>query len=451
MIKSRYFAWIAAASLLTACDSPLEVDPTAQIASETALNTPRGIELALNGVYRSLQSGALYSLDEMMQADLYADNLTFTGTFQTHRDVSLRNVPTSNTDIRDKWGAAYIGINRANNVLDAAPNAGLTAALAGQYRGEALFVRALHYFTLVRWFGDVPIVLAPSKGVDPVTSFPARESAANVYARIVTDLEEAVTLLPAPRVNGRATRGAAQALLARVYLERGATGDYALAVARATSVIGSGLYSMNALYRTNWTTKHSPESIFEISYSVNNTNNLAFWHFPQPLSGRWGFSPSLALFNSYAVGDTRRDASIAISPTAAACTSNCRYGIKYFRIATSDDNVPLLRLAEMYLIRAEANARLGTADATVQADINTVRARAGATLAPVTATGQAALLTAILDERRWELAMEGHRFFDLRRHGVATTVLGIAASRLLFPVPQSERDVNINLSQNTGY
>jgi hypothetical protein len=449
IIKSRYFALLAAATLVAACDGPLEVDPTASIASETALNTPRGIELALNGAYRSLQSGALYSLDEQMQADLYADNLTFTGTFQTHRDVSLRNVPTSNTDIRDKWGASYVGINRVNNIIDAAPNAGLTAAVAGQYRGEALFLRGLHYFNLVRWFGDVPLVLAPSSGVDPVTSFPSRETAANVYARIVTDLEEAVTLLPAPRVNGRATRGAAQALLARVYLERGATGDYALAVARATSVIGSGLYSMNALYRTNWTTKHSPESIFELSYSVNNTNNLAFWYYPQPQSGRWGFSPSLNLYNSYAVGDLRRDASIAISPTAAACASNCRYGIKYFRIATSDDNVPILRLAEMHLIRAEANARLGAADATVQADINVVRTRAG--LAATTATGQAALLSAILDERRWELAFEGHRFFDLRRHGVATTVLGITASRLLFPVPQSERDVNTNLTQNTGY
>lgn len=449
MIKSRYFAWIAAAALLTSCESPLEVDPTASIDSNTALTTPRGVELALNGAYRSLQSGALYSLDEVMQADLYADNLTFTGTFQTHREVSLRNVTTSNGDILAKWGAAYSGINRVNNILEAAPNAGLTAALAGQYRGEALFIRALHYFNLVRWFGDVPIVLTPSTGIDPTTSFPSRETAANVYARIVTDLEEAVTLLPAPRANGRATRGAAQALLARVYLERGAAGDYALAVARATSVITSSLYSMNAVYRANWTTKHSPESIFELSYSVNNTNSLAFWHYPQPLSGRWGFSPSLNLYNSYAAGDVRRDASIAISPTAAACASNCRYGIKYFRIATGDDNVPLLRLAEMYLIRAEANARLGTADATVQADINVVRGRAG--LAATTATGQAGLLTAILNERRWELAMEGHRFFDLRRHGVATTVLAIAPTRLLFPIPQAERDINTALTQNAGY
>lgn len=450
MIKSRYFAWLAAASLLTACDSPLEVDPTASIDSETALNTPRGIELGLNGAYRSLQSGNSYALFEMVFPDLYADNLTFTGTFQTHREVSLRNVIATNGDVLAHWGTAYSGINRANNILEAIPAvAALTAAEAAQYRGEALFLRAINYFNLVRWYGDVPIVLTAAKGVDPATSFPSRDPAASVYTRVVTDLEEAVTLLPTPRLNGRANRSAAQALLARVYLERGGAGDYANAVARATSVIGSGLYSLNANYRTNWTTKHSPESIFELSFSLNNANSLAFWFYPQPLSGRWGFSPSLNLFNSYEAGDPRRDQSIQISATAAACTSNCRYGFKYHRIANGDDNVPILRLAEMYLIRAEANARLNAADATVQADINVVRARAGR--APTAAAGQAALLDAILQERRVELAFEGHRFFDLRRRGTATTVLSLAATRLLFPIPQTERDVNKNLLQNPGY
>ncbi len=103
----------------------------------------------------------------------------------------------------------------------------------------------------------------------------------------------------------------------------------------------------------------------------------------------------------------------------------------------------------MYLIRAEANARLGASDATVLADINTVRNRAGAT--PVSASGQAALLDAVLNERRLELAFEGHRFFDLRRLGKAQAKLQIAADRLLLPVPQAERDVNPNLQQNPGY
>jgi starch-binding outer membrane protein, SusD/RagB family len=449
IIKSRYFAWLAAASLVAACDSPLEVDPTASIDSNTALNTPRGIVLALNGAYRSLQSADIFGLEEMVFPDLYADNLDFSGTFQTHREVGLRNVSTSNGAVLAHWGSAYVGINRANNLLEAIPGVtALTQAERDQYEGEALFIRSLHYFNLVRWFGDVPLVLTPSKGITDQTgsSFPTRETAANVYTRIVTDLERAATLLPTPRNNGRANRAAAQALLARVYLERG---DNALARDRATAVITSGLYSLNPSFRTNWTNKHSPESIFELSFSINNANSMAFWFYPQSLGGRWGFTPSVNLVNAFQPGDTRLAASIQTAGAGACPTAPCRYGFKYFRVGTGDDNVPILRLAEMYLIRAEANARLNAPDATVQADINVVRARAG--LGATTAAGQAGLLTAILQERRVELAFEGHRFFDLRRHGVATTVLALAANRLLFPVPQAERDININLTQNPGY
>ena len=117
----------------------------------------------------------------------------------------------------------------------------------------------------------------------------------------------------------------------------------------------------------------------------------------------------------------------------------------------SDDNIVVLRLAEMYLIRAEANARLGADAATVRADINVVRNRAGLPDLPADVDTQQELLDAILLERRFEFAMEGHRFFDLRRFGVATTVLGIAPERLLFPIPQAEMDVNDQLEQNPGY
>ncbi|MGH7471985.1 MAG: RagB/SusD family nutrient uptake outer membrane protein, partial [Longimicrobiales bacterium] len=120
-------------------------------------------------------------------------------------------------------------------------------------------------------------------------------------------------------------------------------------------------------------------------------------------------------------------------------------------IGPGTDNIPVLRLAEQYLIRAEANARLNTAAATVQADINVVRNRAGLANLATTVTTQSALLDAILQERRVEFAFEGFRFMDLRRHGKAQALLGIAAEKLLWPLPQSERDVNPNLTQNPGY
>lgn len=448
MMNSRYLSWVAAAALLAACNSPLDVDPTASIDSETALSTPRGIELGLNGAYSSLQSGNLYGQEEMVFPDLYADNLDFTGTFQTHREFGLRNLNTTNGAVLNHWAQLYDGINTANNLLEAIEAvSALSAAQHDQFRGEALFIRALNYSMLVKWYGDVPLVLTPARGVGP-EALVSRDPAADVNAQIVADLTEAATLLGPARNHGRATQGVVQALLARVYLE---TGNNAGARDMATAVINNTEYALNTNFRSNWTTKNSEESVFELQYSINDGNNQAFWFYPQALGGRWGYSPSVDLFNAFEAGDERLAASIQVAGAGACPIAPCRYGDKYHRIATSDDNVVVLRLAEMYLIRAEANARLGAADQTVRDDLDILRNRAGLADLPLTVAGQAALLAAVLQERRVELAFEGHRFFDLRRHGVATTVLAIPAERLLMPIPQAERDVNINLSQNPGY
>jgi starch-binding outer membrane protein, SusD/RagB family len=434
-MRIRYLV-VAAAVTLAACDSPLVTEPTASIDAETALDNARGIELALNGAYRSLQFG---SREHVAFPDLYADNLDFTGTFQTDREFGLRNISPTNGALTDGWASAYIGINRANSVLEGATTAtGLTSAQQSRFRGEALFIRSMHYYNLVRWFGGVPLVLTPSRGVGP-DALVSRNTREEVLARIIADLDEAAPLLPTGRVNGKATRGAADALLARVYLE---DGKHAQARDRATAVINSGTYSLVSDFRSLFTDKHTPESIYEVHFTINNSNSLAFWFFPQELGGRWGFSPTAELYGAYGPTDTRRDASIDI-------VANKRFIYKYPRISTEDDNLILLRLAELYLIRAEANARLGGADAAVLADINVVRARAGAT--PVAVSGQQNLLDAVLHERRLELAFEGHRFFDLRRHGTAQQKLQLEPHRLILPLPQAELDVNANLTQNPGY
>ena len=434
-MKMKYMI-VAAAILVSACDSQLVTDPTAAIDSETALTTARGIELALNGAYRSLQFG---SRVYVAYPDLYADNLDFTGTFQTDREFSLRNIQPSNGGVLGIWADAYIGINRANGVLDGILNASdLSSSRQALYRGEALFIRATHYLNLVRWFGGVPLVLTPSKGVGE-EALVSRNTQAEVYARIIQDLEEATNLLPAGRDPGKATRGAANALLARVYLD---VGNYALARDKATSVISDATYSLVEDFRSLYTTKHSSESIYEVHFTVNNGNSLAFWFFPQEEGGRWGFSPTAELYGLYGPTDVRRNASINI-------TAGKRYIFKYPRIGTEDDNLILIRLGEMYLTRAEANAYLNAPDATVLADINMVRNRAGAT--PVSVSGQAALLDAVFNERRLELAFEGHRFFDLRRYGKAQEKLQMEPNRLVIPIPQAELDVNENLTQNPGY
>jgi starch-binding outer membrane protein, SusD/RagB family len=440
-MRIRYFL-VAAAVLTAACDSPLDTNPTASIDAETALTTARGVELGLNGAYRSLQIGpGYYTRDLIAYPDMYADNLDFTGTFQTDREVSLRAIPSNNENVRDLWGGAYVGINRANNVLAAVPTAtGMTEAQRSLARGEALFIRALHYSRLLQWFGGVPLILEPSRGVGEA-ALVSRSSSQDVYSRIIADLEEAAPLLPTGRVAGRATRGAANALLARIYLE---VGNYAQARDKATTVISSGTYSLVPNFGTLYSQKNSPESIFELQFTPNTGNSLAFWFFPAALGGRLGMSPTAELYNAYGAGDTRRDVSIRMSGTT-------RYIGKYTRIALGDDNIIELRLAEMYLIRAEANARLNAPAATVRADLNILRTRAGAAPLGEAVATQAQLLQAVLNERRLELAFEGHRFFDLRRFGVAAQQLGISADRLLFPIPQAEIDVNKNLDQNPGY
>lgn len=439
----RKYTWVVAAAVLaTACgDSPLDTDPTASIDAGTALTNKRGIQLAMNGAYRSLQSGSTWSRNSLVHPDLYSDNLDFTGTFQSDREFSLRNVTPSNGDALGFWQASYAGINRVNNILTSVEGLeDMTEAEKTQTRGEALFIRAMHYYTLVMWYGGVPIIEDPAVGVGPEAQV-TRNTRQEVFDFIEADLEQASTLLPAARSNGRANKAAADALAARVYLEEG---EYAKARDKATAVIGNTAYRLATNYADIFRTKNSIESIFELQFTTNSTNSLAFWFFPAALGGRYGFAPSLSLNNAFEAADTRRAVTIATSGAS-------RYGNKWTRIATSDDNVILLRLAEQYLIRAEANARLNADPAVVRADINIVRARAG--LAPLGAevATQAQLLDAILRERRVELALEGFRFFDLRRFGLATSALTLAADKLILPVPQAERDVNPNLVQNPGY
>lgn len=441
MIRNRYFGWVAAVALLAACDSPLDTSPTDSIDAETALSTARGVELALTGAYRSTQSGSLFGNVEMTYPDLYADNLDYTGTFDTDREVALRQLNSDNTQILDTWEEAYDGINRVNGLLEAIPNVSeLSSSQQTTYRGEALFIRALLYSVLARYHGDVPLVLTASRGVSS-ESLVTRTPVAEVREQIIADLAEAATLLPATLVQGRATQYAANALAARVNLD---AGNYTEARDLATSVI-DGPFDLVDDYQTIWTTKNSDEAIFELQFRVGNTNSLAYWYFPQTLGGRLGYAPTAEYYSAFSPGDERRDATIKVTEDGQ------RYAAKYFRVAAEDDNVVVLRLAEMYLIRAEANAQLGAPAATVRADINMVRNRAGVADLPDTVVSEEDLLMAILDERRLEFGYEGQRFFDLRRLGMAQSVLGLNAERLLWPIPQAEREVNPSLTQNPGY
>ena len=446
--------------LLAACDTPLDVDPDSQLPFDEALDSPEEIAAGVRGAYDALQQGGAYDRDLIVFPDMYADNLVFTGTFDTDAEVSDLAVQASNGAVQDIWEAAYEAINRANNVLSSLPGVEeMDPDEAAQFRGEALFIRALSYHNLVRWFGGVPLVLQPNWeiGDDENTNRP-RSTQAQVYAQIEADLEEAEELLPSFSAGFLATSGAATALLARVYLDEA---KYAQARDAATAVIDGGGYELIRPYGNVFAVENSSEVIFSVQYTVTDFNELAFWFFPSTLGGRRGFAPTADLAGAFGDDDTERfDRTIGFYQTTKGATR--RYGNKYLRISTGEDNIIVLRLAEMYLIRAEANARLGAPAATVLADVNVVRERAE--VAPLTPADvdydesgtvtQDELLQAVLDERRLEFALEGHRFFDLRRiYGTAGAAefLGIPEFRLLFPIPQDEIDANPNLDQNPGY
>jgi starch-binding outer membrane protein, SusD/RagB family len=442
-MKTRYLKWVALAGLVAACDSPLDTAPTTAIDAATALTSKRGVELAINGAYRSLQSGSLYARQELAFSDMYADNLSYTGTFTGDREVGSRAILPGNGEVGGIWTSSYQGISRINYVIEALPNVDdMTDAQKATARGEMLWLRGVFYHLLAKYYGGVPLMDKPTSTVDSATINVSRTTQAETYAFIIKDLEEASTLLSAARVNGRATKGAADALLARVYLE---TGDYTKARDKSTLLLSNPSYRLVTNFNSLWevaTGKNSTESIYEVQFTTTNSNSAAFWFAPTPL-GRFGFGPTADLYNAFEPGDVRRDASIKTE------TSGQRWGYKYRQVGAGTDNIPVLRLAEQFLIRAEANARLNAPAATVQADINAIRTRAG--LGNTTAATTQALLDAILQERRVELAFEGFRFMDLRRHGKAAALLGIPAAKLLWPLPQSERDVNPNLAQNPGY
>jgi hypothetical protein len=211
-------------------------------------------------------------------------------------------------------------------------------------------------------------------------------------------------------------------------------------------VINSNQYQLLPNYASIFTDEETAESIFEVDFVALDRNRIAEYNFPLNLNGRREVAPSDDLISKYTAGDERLPASISYSGTLP-------YAIKYDDLSTGSDNVIVLRLAEMYLIRAEATAQQSGDIQKVKDDINTIRSRAN--LAATNANTQASLLATIELERRLEFAFEGHRWFDLVRTGRALDILPTVKSvnQTLFPIPLSEILINTNsgMYQNPGY
>jgi hypothetical protein len=446
-MKKSIFILIIITVALVSCEDLLDIQPTDSISDTEAIKDKTGVNRAVTGAYNALMQTGSYGRYLIIVEDLAADNLKWTGTTRDYSQFDENTIAADNGIVDGIWASAYDCINRANNVLYRLPNIGdLTPAERDSYEGESLFLRALCHFNLVCYFGGIPLKTQPTLDLSNIDQ--ARNTVDEVYDQIIDDLLQAEQKLPSTSTLGRASSYSATALLARVYLtlyHYSSDPDAAAqAAAKAEKVINEGGYSL-ALSYGDLFTGNVTESIFEVVFDAQNRNVLAQYFYPRSLQGRYEVSPTTQFLESSEADDTLRfDASVAFDTTA-----NLPYGFKYRDVVTGTDRVYVLRLAEMYLIRAEALAYTNGNIESIRNDINVIRNRAG--LLPTEADDYDELRLAILRERRMEFAFEGQRWSDLVRTKLATTILGIDEDYTLFPIPLSEMQTNKKMTQNPGY
>lgn len=433
---------LAGAAALAGCDSALTLAPTGEVEESQAIVDPVSARAALTGVYDALTSGSYYGGDFLFYNDLLSDNAEHSGTFDTFADADANAMRSDDGVVEDVWDALYAAVGRANVLIARLPDVqGLPPGEFDQMLGEAYFVRALAYHDLVRTFGDVPIRTEPPSDITEASQV-ARSPKADVYVQINADLDQAAALMGEDEPTGGATLGAVLALRARVKLYQA---DWAAAEAAATTVLDLG-YELAPTYGALFgpEDQDTPEDIFRLTFTPQEYNLQGYYYQSRSNGGRAELRPTADLADAYEDGDARGEWSIDSTATR-------RWGNKW-RTTEGGEDIHVIRLGEVLLIKAEAHARQNElADAV--AEYNKLRVRAG--LAPhvlgVDVTTQQQVLDAIDRERRVELAFEGDRFPDLARTGRGLAVLGIDANRLLWPIPLNEIDVAPNLTQNPGY
>ena len=438
---------VAAVSLgLTACNDLLEPQPVQQLPADQAITDAGSARAATIGAYDRVQT--YYQLNWPVLGFLPGENVRFNGTLNQFLQIDQNQLSADNVLITEAWTQMYQAVNVANNLLAAVPELNdplLPAAEKNQLLGEAHFLRALVYFDLGRGWGGVPIVLTPTRTKENGQGI-RRSTQAQTYDQVLADLTEAETLLPDGTTRNRAVKATARALRARLHLYRQ---QYAEAETYATQVISSANYSLVTPYRAISTAPFlSRESVLELSFSNSDPNTMWNNWFPSALGGQFNFQPvpaAIALLNDPAVGGNRS----ALLATTTIAGNPVIYGNLYSRSAQRDDPSYVLRLAEQYLIRAEARARQGKLTQAL-ADLNAVRTRAGVPAS--TAASAEQLLLAIETERKVEFAFEADRWFDLVRTGRAGVVLGVTDQRRwLFPLPFNDLVADPDLEQNPGY
>jgi len=456
----RYIFFISVITLvfLGSCQDQLDVEPEGSLTVNEALSDFEGIETALIGVYSGLRSSLLYGRNLLVMPEASGDNvvLAIENSNRFTQNASYQ-WSVDNGDVTGIWNALYTIILRVNTVINNIDGVtGGTQTERNQVLGEALFIRALAHFELVRGFAQpISIGGTSSLGVpivrQSVVGEPPRNTVGEVYIQITSDLVSATNLMNNDLAPFRASQDAARALLSRVYLYME---DNVNVISQATKVIDSGNYGLDSIsnYIESWAFDGTIEEIFTVKFLATETlgaSNLGNIYIPE------GF------------GDLRASQDIIVELSGPGDVR-----IQFIRDIGGDEyqykfpgilNIPglasprLLRLAEMYLNRAEAYAKIGNyPDAII--DLNTIRTTRGlAAIFPQNTQ----VLNEVLLERRRELAWEGHRTYDLFRNKQdllriecnAISICDVAAGSdfTIWPIPDREIKVNPNIVQNPGY
>ncbi len=476
-----YLIMIVAGCLVPSCDGKLDIEPRQELATELVFVNEANLRSALVGAYSAIkgsfgdnEGGELYGGDFNMISELLAsdgDNVFFAGSFSTYREVSRRAIFPDNTMIRDNWIRAYDAINTVNNVL-ANLDLADSQASSDDIEGQAKCIRGMIYFELVRFWSKpwgsgtestdpgVPLVLDPILTVSDAEALGniGRSNVAAVYTQVISDLQDAKSLLSEDRNGTDLSSNAASAILSRVYLQQG---NYTQAAIEANTVIQRDLYELTATPLAAFNnTANSSEDIFAIQQSTLSnagTNNGGLTTFYASLNGpgRGDMQVDTLWIASYEAGDLRGGLQTDLSDDATITNVTEMYyeGIgarsgNYMcaKWGNGELNIPVIRYAEMLLTRAEANFEDGTTVGdTPLNDINLIRERAG--LDPlITVT-----LDDIREERMKEFAFEGFALHDMKRWQVPVAgSFTFDANELILPIPERETEV-YDISQNDGY
>lgn len=478
--KTIIYFLIGSAILITnvSCNNFLDTEPITEqpIALKSPLATAIDAENRMNTIYSAF-GNEYWQLDYFVNGDAQTD-VSYAGADNVNNfQQDEYRIIATNSNVERDWKYLYGFINDCNmilNYVDEINDGALTSARKSEMKSEAAILRALYYFHAVQLWGDVPLVTKAVIGVnsenfDKVYSliYPSRKTVEDIYIQIITDLEGAVNNAPTSSNKYRANKGTAYALLAKVYATK-PNPDWAKVQQNCDLTTNQG-YSLLTDYDQLFDGQHegNAESIFEAN---GNAGNVWAWGTSMFKGTDWKkFNvPSNDLVKTFNnAGDTKRlNSSVTftnVSWADAYWTSSNYPFMNKMRLTNGHQNFYILRYADILLIKAEALIKTGNFSNAATL-INQIRTRAG--LLPITISSETDGINKLLQERKMELAFEGHRWFDLKRTGKAIEILSqqkdgsgniltyannLNQNRLFWPIPQGQRDNNKNLTQNIGY